>query len=164
MQETNRVGLRFYFEYDGPDHSARCRRTWGDGGIYDTTLTYPNPDLTVVTDSLGATTQYHHADGVATLIVDALGGMTQRVYNEYRELTLERDPLGQAFFTSTMPVGRSRKLASLVGRVSTCPIPGRTYLCRLRTQTAVVGSGTTMRPATCCIVTTRVVYWKRTAS
>jgi RHS repeat-associated protein len=96
VQEANRVGLNFYFEYDGTDHTARCRRTWGDGGIYDTKLTYPTADLTVVTDSLGATTQYAHAQGLATLITDALGGVTQRVYNAHGELELERNALDQA--------------------------------------------------------------------
>lgn len=96
-QETNRVGVSFYFTYDSLDHTARCLRTWGDGGIYDTTLHYPAPDHTIVTDSLGAVTQYTHADGVATRLLDALGGITQRVYNKYRELELERDPLDHAF-------------------------------------------------------------------
>jgi RHS repeat-associated protein len=95
-QETNRVGLSFYFTYDGTDHTARCLRTWGDGGIYDTKLTYPAPDLTVVADSLDAVTHYTHAQGLATVIVDALGGVTQRVYNAYGELEIERDPLGNA--------------------------------------------------------------------
>ncbi|HEX8504838.1 MAG TPA: hypothetical protein VF630_05680 [Hymenobacter sp.] len=96
MQETNRVGLSFYFAYDGTDHTARCLRTWSDGGICDTKLAYPAPDLTVVTDSLGAVTQYTHAQGLATFIIDALGGMTQRVYNAHGELEIERDPLGHA--------------------------------------------------------------------
>ena len=95
VQETNRVGLNFYFTYDASDDTARCLRTWGDNGIYDNSLRYPTADLTLVTDSVGGTTQYAHADGLATLVVDPLGNVKQQAYNAYGELELERDALGQ---------------------------------------------------------------------
>src|SRR5690606_15492141 len=40
VQETNRAGLSFYFQYDGVGALARCVRTWGDGGIYDHAIDY----------------------------------------------------------------------------------------------------------------------------
>jgi YD repeat-containing protein len=54
VRETNRNGLSFYFGYDGVDSSAKCIRTWGDGGIYDHEIDHvPSGRLTLVTDSLG---------------------------------------------------------------------------------------------------------------
>jgi YD repeat-containing protein len=64
VRETNRNGLSFYFEFDGTDETARCVRTWGDGGIYDHKLTYAVPGVTVVENSLGHRTTYHHRDGL----------------------------------------------------------------------------------------------------
>src|SRR5204862_424708 len=31
VKETNRIGLSFYFEYEGLDEKAQCFRTYGDG-------------------------------------------------------------------------------------------------------------------------------------
>jgi YD repeat-containing protein len=38
VQETDRNGLSFYWIYDGRSSSARCIRTWGDGGIFNQKL------------------------------------------------------------------------------------------------------------------------------
>ena len=52
IQETNRNGLSFFFEYDRNDHAARCTRTWGDGGIYNHELMYDlENNVTVVENS-----------------------------------------------------------------------------------------------------------------
>jgi RHS repeat-associated protein len=76
IQETNRNGLSFYFEYDAYESWGWCTRTWGDGGIYDHKLTYHrSAKMTVVEDSVGAKTTYLWNDlGLVTRIVDALGG------------------------------------------------------------------------------------------
>jgi RHS repeat-associated protein len=57
VQETDKSGLSFYFQYDGAAASAKCVRTWGDGGIYDHVLSY-TPGATFVENSLGETTVY----------------------------------------------------------------------------------------------------------
>ena len=54
VQETNKNGLSFYFAYDTEGDSARCVRTWGDGGLYDHKLDYDSvPRATIVENSLG---------------------------------------------------------------------------------------------------------------
>jgi YD repeat-containing protein len=45
---------------------------------------------------MGATTQYVHAQGLATLITNTLGEVIQRVCNAHGELELERNTLDQA--------------------------------------------------------------------
>ncbi|PJJ59362.1 RHS repeat-associated core domain-containing protein [Hymenobacter chitinivorans] len=96
VRETNRLGLSFYFRYDSTGPEARCLRTWGDGGIYDTTLRYESAEHTVVTDSVGYTKHYTHRHGLVVVMLDSLGAVRQWTYNEDTDLTLERDPLGQA--------------------------------------------------------------------
>ena len=57
VKETNKNGLSFYFQYDGVDSTAKCVRTWGDGGIYDHVITYdPAAQRTLVENSLGFVT------------------------------------------------------------------------------------------------------------
>ncbi len=98
VQETNRNGLCFYFEYDGHEEQARCLRTWGDGGIYDHKLTYHIEErLTVVENSLGHKTYYYYNEqGVVTEKMDALGNSFQTVYNDYNEVVEEVNELGLA--------------------------------------------------------------------
>lgn len=96
VRETNRVGLSFYFRYDGPGPEARCLRTWGDGGIYDTTLRYESAAHTVVTNSVGYTKHYTHRNGLVVVMLDSLGAVRRWTYNDDTDLTLERDALGQA--------------------------------------------------------------------
>ncbi len=93
MQETDRVGLSFYFEYDRSDDRARCLRTWGDAGIYDHRLSY-QPGLTTVTNSLGHTTQHEHEGGLVVRRIDALGGESLTSY-DYRQPVEETDALGR---------------------------------------------------------------------
>lgn len=59
VQETDRVGFRFYFQYDQWGSSAKCIRTWGDGGVYDHVIDYDTGNRrTVVTNSLKNSTIY----------------------------------------------------------------------------------------------------------
>jgi YD repeat-containing protein len=95
IQETNRNGLNFFFEYDGNDHNARCTRTWGDGGIYNHKLTYDlKNNITVVEDSLGHKTTYHHDGVLPHKIVDALGHALLIEYDSDYNILKETDELG----------------------------------------------------------------------
>jgi len=96
IKETNRIGLSFYFEYDGADENARCARTWGDEGIYNHKLTYYlDQQMTVVENSLGHKTYHYYNDqGVVTETMDALGNSSMTVYNEYNEVVEEINELG----------------------------------------------------------------------
>lgn len=96
VQETDRNGLSFYFEYDGIDEDAWCVRTWGDGGIYDHVLTYDKErHITIVEDSLGAKTVYYGNEfGLVTKIIDACGGETTYQWDKYCRKISETDPNG----------------------------------------------------------------------
>ncbi len=94
-REVNRNGLSFYFEYDGSDEKAGCVHTWGDGGIYDHKLAY-RAGVTVVEDSLGHKTTYHHRGGLVWKTVDALGAVTETARNEWNEVVKQTDALGRA--------------------------------------------------------------------
>ncbi len=89
VRETDRNGLSFYFEYDGIGQDAWCVRTWGDGGLYDHVLGYDKRKrITWVTDSRGATSQYHmNGAGLVVKVVDPFGGETLL---DYDPITLKR--------------------------------------------------------------------------
>ncbi|WNG32067.1 hypothetical protein F0U62_45180 [Cystobacter fuscus] len=94
--ETNRIGLSFYFEYDGGGPDAWCVHTWGDGGIYDHRLRYDKRGhVTEVTDSLGHTTT-HESDGRGVVVktIDPLAAEWSYVYDEALQRTAETDPMG----------------------------------------------------------------------
>jgi RHS repeat-associated protein len=110
MREANRNGLSFFFEYDGDDEKARCTRTWGDGGIYNHKLAY-QPGVTVVENSLGHQTVYHHRDGLVWKTVDALGAVTETQRNEWNEVIKEIDALGRA--TESVRGGHGDLLAEI---------------------------------------------------
>ncbi len=79
--ERDPRGHRFYFRYDGVDSSARCVRTWGDGGALDRQIHYA-PGRTVVVDSLDHAWVYElnrHLQVVA--LVDPLGGRQRFEYD-----------------------------------------------------------------------------------
>ena len=92
-KEINRNGLSFYFEYDSIDESAKCYRTWGDGGIYENKLYYFS-GYTEVENSLGHRTTYYHEGGLVRKTIDPNGGITLTSYNEFNELLSEKNPLG----------------------------------------------------------------------
>ncbi len=93
IQEVDRAGLAFYFEYDGRDKRARCVRTWGDGGLYARALAYEG-GRTVVTDSLGFATLYEHGEGLVTRTTDAWGGVSSTRY-EHQQPVETVDALGR---------------------------------------------------------------------
>lgn len=97
VRETNRNGLSFVFEWDGTDESARCLRTFGDGGIYDHKLTYDlDHSITTVTNSLGHKTQYQYENGLVVRLVDPKGAITRLEYDADHRLLAEIDPLGRS--------------------------------------------------------------------
>ena len=98
-RETLRNGLNFHFLYDSTGPSARCLRTWGDGGVFAHTLTYDlEAGQTAVEDSLGHVTRYHwNASGVVTAIVDPLGARSAIDYNEHNQVLAEVDAAGSLF-------------------------------------------------------------------
>ena len=83
VKETNKNGLSFYFQYDGVDSTAKCVRTWGDGGIYDHLISYDAAGKsTVVENSLGFVTTYTlNESGQVVAITDANGGKTAYEYD-----------------------------------------------------------------------------------
>ncbi len=98
VQETDRNGLSFYFEYDGTDEKARCVHTWGDGGIYNHCLEY---DLvlkrTKVTDSLGQSAFYDwNDDGVVIKSLDPMAYATETLYNEFNQPISEINEFGRS--------------------------------------------------------------------
>lgn len=96
VRETDRNGLSFYFSYEGPGPTAKCLRTWGDGGIYDHKLSYDvDAGITVVENSLGHKTAYTHWGGLVVRAVDPLGAVTETEYGEDNEVLVEVDALGQ---------------------------------------------------------------------
>ncbi|MGD8860654.1 MAG: RHS repeat-associated core domain-containing protein, partial [Myxococcales bacterium] len=96
-KETDKNGLSFHFEYDGRDETAKCIRTWGDGGIYDHKLSYDDEiNLTTVVNSLGHRTQYQHAGGLVVRTVDPNGATWLTKHSEHMQLLEETDPLGNA--------------------------------------------------------------------
>jgi RHS repeat-associated protein len=97
VKETNKNGLSFYFQYDGVDATAKCVRTWGDGGVYDHLITYDAQGRrTVVENSLGFVTTYLiNEAGQVVAIIDANGGKTQYDYEHSTyQKTKEIDPTG----------------------------------------------------------------------
>ena len=88
VRETDRNGLSFYFDYDGPGHNARCVHTWGDGGIYNHRLDY-DVELrrTKVTNSLGhTTTHFWNENGLVVKSIDPLGGVKETKLNQYHQI------------------------------------------------------------------------------
>lgn len=97
VQETDRTGYSFYFQYDGMGAAARCVRTWGDGGRYDHVINYDQPNRkTVVEDSLGAVTVYSF--NVRNQVVAVTNGLGQTTKFDFDPdtggQTLEENPLG----------------------------------------------------------------------
>ena len=54
------------------------------------------PRVTVVENSLGQKTTYHHRKGLVWKTVDALGAVTETERNQWNEVVKETDALGQA--------------------------------------------------------------------
>ncbi len=97
VQETNRNGLSFYFEYEAAGQNSRCTKTWGDGDIYERNISYfPKQRITKVLDGLGGETIYHYNDlDLVTKIYNAEGGIFQYEYGASGEVTKEIDELNR---------------------------------------------------------------------
>lgn len=116
VREIDRRNFSFYFEYDGSGPTARCVRTFGDGGLYERSLQYDAvAQTTTVTDARGgATVLYLDARGLVTRSVDPLGASTHFQYDEGGRLvqraqaeritTWEYDERGD-LFSHTSPSG-----------------------------------------------------------
>ena len=101
VQETDRDGLTYYFEFDGRDSTASCVRTWGSDGRGEDRLlfreiTYDKKNRrTFVEDSLGNTTTYEMNEANAVVkIVDPLAGERVFEYDENLRCVAETNAVG----------------------------------------------------------------------
>ncbi len=108
VQETDRQGLNFYFQYDGETTGVRCVRTWGDGNVFARELTYDDVGRqTEVLDSRGARTLYQWNDlGLVVRTVDAGGAVTEVEWSEYVQKLAETDASGATTEYEYDDVGR----------------------------------------------------------
>jgi RHS repeat-associated protein len=98
VQETDRAGLSFFFQYDGRSHEAKCVETWGDGGIFHHVIMYDSLNRkTIVEDSLGHVTVYQMDDlGMVTSVMDSMQRLTRYEYDpESGQESAVTDPLGR---------------------------------------------------------------------
>lgn len=93
VKETNKNGLSFNFEYNGKNTSAKCVRTWGDGGIYNHKLTYLE-GYTIVENSLGSKASHYYEGGLVYKKVNSLGHTSFKEYNEFHDLLYETNENG----------------------------------------------------------------------
>ncbi|WP_394829904.1 RHS repeat-associated core domain-containing protein [Pendulispora albinea] len=101
IQETDRDGVTFWFEYDGRDGHANCVRTWGSDGkgqdrLFFREISYDRKNMvTLVEDSLGNVTAYkmNVLNGVEE-IIDPEGARTKFEYNEFLWKIAQTDALG----------------------------------------------------------------------
>ncbi|MCH5599232.1 hypothetical protein [Niabella ginsengisoli] len=96
---TNQSNHSFYWEYEGKGDAARCIHTWGDEGVLEYWSAYKqNEDgsgVTTARDSLGHETEYHYdSSKLIYKIIDANGGITRQIYNQYQELEVLVNPEG----------------------------------------------------------------------
>ncbi len=91
-QDRNGVAYAYTYASDG-----RCLATQGPNGVMDATLVYDDEaDTTVVTNSLGHTTTYHHnARLQVTRVVDPFGHATTSTWDTCDQLLERRDALGR---------------------------------------------------------------------
>lgn len=93
LQQTDRNGQSFYWEYD---QKGRCIHTWGDDGILEGWIAYfPEQGYNLVTNTQGHTTTYYYTpDFVVTQIKDAAGNSKFTDYTDYFEIYREIDEEG----------------------------------------------------------------------
>ena len=120
-EETDRLGLTFYFEYEGSGIESRCVHTWGDGGVFERHLTYDLvAQTTRVVDSRGGVTVHEwNALGLVTRTVDPLGGERRFEYDADARLLSETGPLGETVVYTYDPEGRLSALTDPTGAVQT---------------------------------------------
>jgi RHS repeat-associated protein len=96
IRHTSRVGLSFYYEYDGPGKDARVVRTWGDGGLYDFSITYYGDRERSTLAATGESTR---------TVLNELGQIIEEINAEGQLLRYEYDDAGRGIVT-TDAIGR----------------------------------------------------------
>ena len=111
---TNRNGYRYEHEYD---ESGRVVRGHGPDGMLSTTLAYDEEHgITVVTDSLGRTTEYQFDEhGHAVRVLDPGGGVRGFEYDRYGRLLAQTDALGAALRFTLDGTGRPIRIQDSKG-------------------------------------------------
>ncbi len=101
VQESDRDGVTFYFEYDGRDSTASCIRTWGNDGkgcdrLFFREIAYDKKNRrTFVENSLGHTTTYEmNVANAVVLVIDPHGAATSYEYDEHLRKLSETNALG----------------------------------------------------------------------
>lgn len=96
VEHTDRNGLSFYYEYQGPGPLGRVVHAWGDQGLYDYRFEYDEArGLVTVTDSLGGKSRVELDDSnLPVSETDPLGGVTRFEYDEYGRTTAVVAPGG----------------------------------------------------------------------
>jgi len=102
VQETDRSGFSFFFEYDG---KGRCLRTRGQDGVYDLSFSYAEGQTTQ-RDAHGNVTAYEYSDlGLVTRVTDA-GGHSEEFSYAGALQTARTDALGRTTAYAYDPEGR----------------------------------------------------------
>ncbi len=102
VQETNRSGYTFFFEYDG---QGRCLRTHGQDGLYDLSFSYAEGQTTQ-RDSDGDVTAYDYSDlGLVTRVTKANGHSEEFTYADANQIA-HTDALGRTTAYAYDPEGR----------------------------------------------------------
>jgi YD repeat-containing protein len=107
IARVNRNGGSTHFNWDAGE---RCVHCWIDGGVRDRKLTYLD-GVTLVLDSLGHETAYHHDGAVVQRIVNATGHTRQFTRGPGRRLECEVDELGRCVHRSYDARGNLRELS-----------------------------------------------------
>jgi YD repeat-containing protein len=132
VSETDRNGLSFRFEYAAGPQGPRCVRTWGDQNIYDHRLAYDDDaKTTTVTNSLGHPTVYQRGDnGLATTVIDPLGGRRSHTYNAFAQPILSVDELGAMVYREYDWRGNLSKIVDVDGAIMQMAYDEQDRLCR----------------------------------
>jgi len=104
VQETDRNGFSFFFEYDA---RGRCVRTRGGDGVYDLSFSYAGDrPLTTQRDAQGRATIYEYSDlGLVTRVTDAAGQPETFTYAGAHQVA-HTDALGRTTRFEYDPQGR----------------------------------------------------------
>ena len=85
VENTDRNGQTFYWEYDDISTGARCVHTWGDGGLLEGTIEYKK-GFNIVTNSLGEKTIFHYDENdLCIQETDALGNSVFHQHTDFME-------------------------------------------------------------------------------
>ena len=130
-------GFSFYFEWDALAPTARCMRSRGDGGIYDTRFEWQAGGVSRAIDSRGGIAEYVHDDNALLLrqttpegrctqyhydddlllrqIIDPAGQATQFAYDSEGRLLAATDPLGHTSKVAYDAAGRANAYTDALG-------------------------------------------------